>query len=288
MRALLSALLLASACTPSFASPSDVSDLRILAVEADPPEAQFDAQGNVPDVRLRVLAVDPYRDGFASMTSALCAPTDSRRCDAGPRFDLGREVRSGGTEFSTTVPGALMAPLLQYAESSDALKGLGGIRVMFAMSVADGDPNGPVAGDKIILYSPVGTPPNHNPLLTGLAVTQDGIAAGTADPAHPLQLKLGVKYGLRPLLADGAREQYDTTDLKGNTVHLTEDPQYAFFVTPGAEVDRDTAYEPQDGVAPSDGLTRIDAFRGGSGTLWVVVRDGRGGESWLAVAWQGS
>ena len=276
------------ACTPSFQAPSDVSDLRVLAVEADPPEAQFDAQGNVADVHLRVLAVDPYRDGFAAMDSALCAPSDSRRCDSGPRFDLPPASRQGGTEFSATVPGALMGPLIAYALSSDALKGLGGIRVMFSLAVSDGDPNGPILADKILLYSPAGTPPNHNPLLTGLAVTADGVPVATIDPSQTLELKLGVKYGLRPLLAEGAREEYDTTDLKGNTVHLTEDPSYAFFVSPGAEVDRDNATEPQDGIAPPDGFTRIDAFRAGTGTLWVVVRDGRGGESWIAVAWHGS
>ena len=43
--------------------------------------------------------------------------------------------------------------------------------------------------------------------------------------------------------------------------------------------------EPLDGIAPPDGLSRIDAFSGASGTLWIVVRDGRGGESWLSYPW---
>ena len=44
---------------------------------------------------------------------------------------------------------------------------------------------------------------------------------------------------------------------------------------------------PVDGVAPPDGLVRFTVSRG-SGTLWVVVRDGRGGESWLAISWTAS
>ena len=276
---------ISAACTPNFAASSDVTDLRVLAVQAEPPEAQFDAQGNVQDVHLRVLAVDPARSGFSTMTASLCAPTDSRRCESGPRFDLPRAVRDKGAEFSADVPGALMAPVIAFAQSNDKLKGLNGIRIMFALSVEDGDPAGPVAADKILVYSKSGTAPNHNPRLTGLALTVDGVASDTAAPGQTLQLRAGVNYGLRPLLAADAREEYDTTDLRGNVVRLREAPAYAFFTTPGAEFDRDTAYEPVDGVAPPDGLARLLARRAASGTVWVVVRDGRGGESWLAFPW---
>ena len=275
----------AAGCTPSFASASDVTDLRVLAVQAEPPEAQYDAQGNVEDVHLRILAVDPARGGFASMTASLCAPTDSRRCESGPRFDLPRSTRDQGTGFKADVPGALIAPVIALARSNDKLKGLNGIRIMFALKVADGDPKGPVEADKILVYSKAGKTPNHNPQLTGFALTINGVAAGAAAADQTLQLRLGVTYGVRPLLAAGAREEYDTTDLRGNVVHLRETPAYAFFSTPGAEFDRDTAYEPVDGVAPPDGLVRLDASRAGEGTIWVVVRDGRGGESWLPISW---
>lgn len=275
-------------CTPDFAAASDVTDLRVLAVQADPPEAQFDAQGNVQDVHLRILAVDPARGGFSFMDAALCAPTDSRRCESGPRFDLPRTTRDTGTEFAASVPGALIAPVIAFAQSNDRLKGLNGIRIMFALSVADGDPNGPVAADKILLYSKAGTTPNHNPQMTGLALTINGVPAGVAAPDQPLQLRTGVTYGIRPVLAPGAREEYDTTDLRGNVVHLRETPAYAFFTTTGAQFDRDTADEPVDGVAPPDGLARLSSLAAGSGTIWVVIRDGRGGESWLAIAWTAS
>ncbi len=279
----------AAGCTPSFASSSEVTDLRVLAVQAEPPEAQFDAQGNVQDIHLRILAVDPARGGFSSLTAALCAPTDSRRCESGPRFDLPRTTRDQGTEFAASVPGALIAPVIAYAQSSDKLKGLNGIRLMFALAVADGDPHSPVAADKILVYSKAGTAaPNHNPQMTGFALTIEGAPAGGAAPGQTLQLRLGISYGVRPVLAEGAREQYDTTDLRGAVVHLREPAAYAFFATPGAEFDRDTADEPLDGVAPPDGLVRLRAARAASGTLWVVVRDGRGGESWLEIPWTAS
>jgi hypothetical protein len=288
-------LMAAAACTPSFQSASDVNDLRVLAVEAEPPEAQFDQQGsgsgltvsNVDDVHLRVLAVDPSRPGsFTTLLGSLCAPTDSRRCDnRGPQSDPIRIVRHGGDEFATDVPGLLMTPVIRFAQSDDKLKGLGGIRVQFSFSVDDNDPHGSVYADKLLLYSQRGTPPNHNPTLTGLSLTQTGVFLKTVAPGETLQLPVGTLFGVRPILAADARETYTTTDLQGHTVTLTEDPTYAFFTTPGAEFDRDTAFEPIDGVAPPDGLTRLDAFNRGSGTIWVVVRDGRGGESWVSFPW---
>ena len=74
-------------------------------------------------------------------------------------------------------------------------------------------------------------------------------------------------------------------NIRGNPVHLREQPRYSFFTTQGAELDRDDADEPLDGVAPPDGLVRIKALGAGPGTLWIVVRDGRGGESWITLDW---
>lgn len=281
MRPLLLLAALA-ACTPNFDAPSDVYDLRVLAVQADPPEAQFD-ESSVDTVHIRVLAVDPAARDLATMTATLCAPTDSRRCGDGPQLSLPARQQPIDQEFQWDL--ALPPAVIAFALSNDALQGLGGIRVMLSIKVNDRDPHGDVWASKMLVYSRKGTPPNHNPLMTGLHLTRAGQDAGTLAPGEKLKLTPGVQIGLRPVLADGAREEYDTTDLRGNTVHLKEQPVYSFFTTAGAEIDRDNADEPLDGVAPPDGLSRIDAFSGASGTLWVVVRDGRGGESWLPFAW---
>ncbi|MCA1827761.1 MAG: hypothetical protein LC689_12610 [Myxococcales bacterium] len=266
-----------------------MNDLRILAVQAEPPEAQYDDTSADP-VHLRILAVDPPNEGaFALMKWDICAPTDSRRCLDGPIIPqaAGSQTRHGGHEFSAdiVIPSGLVSLLV----GNDKLGGyLGTFFAQFSFSVDDGDPHSPIYADKSLVYSRRGSPPNHNPLLTGLALTINGAPDRTLSPGEILTLKIGVEYGIRPLLAADARETYDTTDLTGKPVHLTEQPGYSFFTTPGAEFDRDTADEPFDGVAPPDGLTRIDAFRAGSGTMWVVVRDGRGGESWIEVPWTSS
>jgi hypothetical protein len=283
MRALGIALL-ATACMPSFESVSDIRDLRVLAVQAEPPEAQFDQNG-VQDVTVRALAVDPFPRMAAQVNGRLCAPTDSRRCETGPRQELPSLVGPAGGEFSWVV--RVPRAVLDFALGNDTLRGLGGIRVMLSLDVNDGDPHGVLFASKDLLYSPAGGTPNHNPLMTGLQLTRDTSDAGKWSPGDPpLPLSVGAPIGLRPLLAADAIEEYDTTDLRGNKVHLREQLSYSFFTEPGAELDRDGADEPLGGIAPPEGLTRITANRrGGAGKLYVVVRDGRGGESWLTVDW---
>ena len=278
-----------AACTPSFDAASDVNDLRILAIQAEPAEAQYD-QTTVDAVHVRILAVDPGRTGaFSTMKWDICAQTDSRRCDNGPIVPQasGSQSRNRGEEF--TIDLAFPAAFISQLVGTDSLGGyLGTFRAQLSLSVDDGDPHAPVYGEKVLVYSKRGPTPNHNPTLKGVDLSRNADPAGSVAPGQTLQLPVGVEVGFRPLLADGAREQYDTVDLRGNTVHLTEQPRYSFFTTTGGEFDRDSADEPADGVAPPDGLTRFDAFRPGSGTIWIVVRDGRGGESWIEIPWESS
>lgn len=296
MRA-LSLLLLCFACTPSFQSASEVVDLRVLAIRADPPEAQVDLDaGTVDEVTVRVLLADPTATGDATMTGQLCAPTDTLSCAGTYAVPLPPVTHPVGEAFSYSI--SVPADTLRTALASDKLSGLGGLRVQLQLKVDDGDPARDVSAEKILLFSRKDHVPNHVPLLDGVAVTQDTLAVRTLQPGETLPLLVGAVYGLRPLphtcppsganTCNPAVESYDTQDLSGRTVHLTEQLSYSFFTTPGAELDRDTASEPRDGVAPPDGLSRIDATAAGKGTLWIVVRDGRGGESWITLPWTSS
>jgi hypothetical protein len=282
MRA-LALLLLAAACTPDFQSASDVRDLRVLAIQAEPPEALFDADAGTADsVSLRLLAVDPLSDaGVQSAHLGVCGPTDSGRCDQGPSFDGG------------TVPLAFTLPPFdpRLVLGNDKLGDYAGIRVQLSFVVDDGvAPNGPVDAYKIVTYSPVDAPwltatgcqRNHNPALTDVRLTIEGADAGLFSDAGPLAI--GTEYGMRPLLAPDAQEPYCALDLRGNLVHLTEQAHYSFFTGPGGEFDADNADEPLDGGAPPDGLVRFTPHAD-AGTVWIVVRDGRGGESWIESRW---
>ena len=183
----LLALVCASACTPDFAAPSAVTDLRILAVQAEPPEAQYDDAG-VDPVRVRVLAVDPRDAGPIALHAQLCAPSDSRRCDGGPTLDLGDQPLNA----------TLLVPpeVVSQARNSDDLKGLGGIRVQYSFSVQNGGT--PVYGSKVLLFSPRGGTPNRNPVLSQVNLTRDGEPFGVARPGDTLVLPGGVEIGVRP------------------------------------------------------------------------------------------
>lgn len=267
-------LLLLAACTPDFAAPSDVKDLRVLAVQATPPEARYDADsGAAEPVAVRVLAVDPSRDaGPQSLQLQICGPTDSRRCDQGPVIDGG------------TVPLEFSLPSIRAPElvANDKLGGFDGIRVQLSFSLDDG--SGPVNGDKVVVYSPTTAPcpANRNPAMTDVQLTIAGADAGVLVPGGMLARE--TEYGVRPEIAQDAQEDYCTVDLRGNLVHLREQAHYAFFTAPGGEFDLDTADEPLDGGAPPDGLSRFIPHAD-AGTIWIVVRDGRGGESWLTLPW---
>ena len=107
----------------------------------------------------------------------------------------------------------------------------------------------------------------------------------TAQAGERLSLQAGVATGVLPVLAagEGGAETYTAVDLQGNTLSLTEAPRYSFFATTSADLDEGTADEPLPGTRPPDGLVRLTPLQPGSGTFWIVVRDGRGGVGWLAV-----
>src|SRR5262249_15595545 len=124
MRALMLLLLLVAACTPDFAAKSDVTDLRILAVQAEPPEAQYDPTQTPPPTppppppppRRRAARVSapgraaaPPPPSPMPMPSHLGPPPPPRRCDEGPATEP--VVRSLSPTTLQVPPAALMQAL---------------------------------------------------------------------------------------------------------------------------------------------------------------------------------
>ena len=286
------------ACTPDFQSPSQVTDLRVLAIRQEALEqdgssrfadafVDLDAQ-TAQRVRVRALVADPHPRQSLVSHARVCSPTDSGRCEDVPTFELGAPM---GTipepaieqqpEYTFDVPPAVVALALQ----DDRLKGFGGIRVQLSLDASDGDAHDPVLASKILLYS---TAPdsmrNHNPELVGLEITREGVHVQSVPPGT-IAVTAGVEYGLRPLLGPGSAgiEDYDVVDLSGQTIHLRETPRYSFFATAAISFDRDDADEPLPGQPePVNGIARFTAGAG-SGSMWVVARDGRGGIGWISA-----
>jgi hypothetical protein len=281
----------AVACTPDFQSASQVTDLRVLAIQQQADGGFADAfadlsTGTVEQVQVTALVVDPQPRGPLISLASLCSPTDTGRCD-GPSTIMPDRLFSESPMvqkpvYTLDVPPQTIAQALQ----SDDLKGFGGIRLQFSLQVDDGDPHDPVMASKILLYTKVpDSMRNHNPEVVSLRITLDGADYAPVGPGGTFSVTPGVEYGLRPVLGTGGAgiEEYDTVDLSGNTIHLREEPRYSFFATTGVDLDRDGADEPLPGQPePVNGLARFTASAG-CGSIWVVVRDGRGGIGWIGA-----
>ena len=108
---LLAAFAASAACTPSFEGPEIVRDLRVLAVQAEPPEATIDlSTGKAAPVQVRVLAVDPAPREAMTASGSLCFPTDSRRCDEVQNVSIGaaQMVADEGPSWTLQVPPAII------------------------------------------------------------------------------------------------------------------------------------------------------------------------------------
>jgi len=290
-------LVTAAACTPDFQSPSQVTDLRVLAIRQealdDNGSPQFaDASVDLAThaaqkVRVTALVVDASPGKPLAAQGRICSPTDSGRCEGVPTLDVGQSPPApAATEQQPRFEFQAPPDVVALALEDDRLKGFGGIRVQFSLEASDGDPHDPVMASKILLYT---TAPesmrNQNPEVVGLEITRDGAHVATVAPDETVAVAPGVEYGLRPVLGPGASgiEEYDAVDLTGQTIHLRETPRYSFFATVSIDFDRDEADEPLPGQPqPVNGIARFTAGAG-SGSIWVVARDGRGGIGWISV-----
>jgi hypothetical protein len=304
MRKVLASAIALCACTPDFDSQTRVHDLRVLAIQAEPPEAIAAIQagppgapcsGYVEQVQVTALVVDPGSTGPMSVEGQVCFPTDDGRC-AAPSVDLPRRAKpfasvscaEGAARPSADVPSyCLQAPpsLICGALLDDRLHGFGGIRLQLSLHAYSGDPTRSVWGQKLLVFRAAGTTPNHNPRIDHVEVSRDGVPYDRLEPGGELFVPdANVEIGLWPRLAAGEEgaETYTTIDLSGRSIALTESPRYSFFATDPGDLDRETGDEPLPGAIPPRGLVRLTALRPGRGKAWIVVRDERGGEAWMA------
>jgi hypothetical protein len=292
--AICTALLVAS-CTrytdPCFTPPSVIEDLRVLALSVDPPSPVADlATGNVESVRLRALFARPGGPGGTIEVSwAVCIPGPEPLC---PEEAIVARDHEWGRDSWVEIR---MSPdMIAAAIAADPLRGAGGIRVLATLRVAGAVPD---AVSTPIIFALPGQPRNRPPTVAAVRVAREGFAYG--DASVGVDMFSSSPHGLRPVLAPGAIEEYDTTDFSGRLVHLRERILYSFYATSGLAIGRlqhgttglviyygngsdSEAEEPPAGTPdPSAGLIPLTAL--GSGTLWVVARDSRGAAAWLEV-----
>jgi len=277
--------------------------VRVLGISVDPPDPVADlGTGSVEPVHLQALIVNPSGSrGTFNVTWTLCIPsTDNPGCPSGGIVIANIPEWRRDSTVEVKVPPDLIAA----AVAADPLHGFGGMRVLAELRVQGANP--PVATTPIIFSATASQPRNHAPVIQGLRFIPQGEAPQEAPPPpSSMEIVVAQPTGLRPVLAPGAMEEYDTVDLAGHRVHLQERVRYSFYVTPGLNVGRILlrsvggnvvsfgqgqdveADEPAPGTPDSPGgLMLLEAVeRGGSqAILWIVARDSRGATSWVEQA----
>jgi len=275
---------LGAACTPDFDPIWLVKDLRVLALRADPPEVLV-PQGvtTFPLVRITGLVADPRAPEALVDWTLLACTAEEINCEAA-QLSLTvvdkKQTRLDQIETEFT----LGAALYRAARDADLLKGFGGVPVMVELQVHRGE-----SADRAIKRVVYGNPvpaektPNSNPSL-------DSVAADGKPVAEPWVVSAGQQVKILPQSPPSDKESYLVATYTGGQRQLTEYLDYAFFVSGGQLTNAATGGEPNPFVTDKrvDDLSTewtpgADAARA---TLWVVVRDDRGGAGWVALTAQ--
>jgi hypothetical protein len=288
-----------SGCTPTLDSSDQVHDLRILAMSADPPEVIVDGADGMPSSRIvsppinvTALVADPLGGGrqvhYRFTTCARVDQSDAlvdnstHRCLAG---QLGYRILKE-QDFVPGVSAELQytfmpsSQLLGEAQSLDVYNGFGGLPLPVQLELQAGGES--AVGFKSIVYSaPISSPPqapNTNPRLLGLTV--DG--QDWSSNANPLFARADHVFIPTP---DPTRiESYQRLTFDHQLLQFHETLRYAFFTTLGKfnnPVTGGISNRTGEQVPPDSTWTPPDPPASGTVTFWIVVQDGRGGESWI-------
>jgi hypothetical protein len=316
---LLLAVVGSVACVGPEDRPSHVKDLRVLGVQVDPPELMAAQCPDFSDpeaidplqlaaflqpIRYRALIADPEgADRELRWDLWACAGFGNRDCDA----PEDRARLSGGTtgpgvlehtvqQLALTVlpgPDRLFddpetpareseddVPLLQRVWELDPYRGFGGLRVPLMLHLRAGQQA--IWASKLMVFNcPLveGMVQNVNPELPGLLL--DGVEW---EQAQVPQLRGPGPFELVPLDFADRQERYIVPSFELQPIELEERWELAWYAdfgelssnrTGGADLGggerrHRVEWSPPEG----DGAEREVRF-------WIVVRDGRGGQSWL-------
>jgi hypothetical protein len=301
----LAMLLGLTACSYDFERASEIIDRRILAIQVEPPEL---VAGMPPpaSIQARALVVDP-REPLAvaqvSWWSCLFAErADVRGPDDGearcPESDdtvlhASGEVPLSAVSHSIPVPGE-MALLLASGQQLFAPQ----LQVQLKVGSEAGD----LYGIKVVTVTArpnEGQEPNRNPVLQGL--TLDGVDWPADMPRTlvygqcPEDRRAEVdgedgrrvsvcEHDIDPLFDEATAQFFQDRGISGELETQRERLRFSWFTDAGSfRNDRTRQKDPRD-PAPDNigpkGVWREPAVKPERATIWVVVRDGRGGTHW--------
>lgn len=292
--ATLLALLVLASCVGPEDNPTKVIDLRVLAAAFEPPElmapsCDLASPQNLAlyatPVSYTALVADPAGAGRSIDYELLaCARVSDRTCDDEGEF---LPVASGSMpagELSLTLqPGTWKlpdgSPLLSKVLELDTFKGLGGLRMPLVLHLKAGDEE--IYAQKIMLFSCrffADQKANVTPRLPGISID------GRPWTEQPQQLEGPGPFEVRVDELSALQEAYLVPSYELQPVHLTESWKLTWHTTRGSFSPGETGGTDLGG---GEGRHFVE-WRPGSSTpetevsFWIVVRDGRGGTSWLS------
>jgi hypothetical protein len=274
LMAAIAGLGLLLACTNDLERPSQLERVRVLAIRADPAELALDPDGLAPPPPVRLSALTFAPDGgTATVSYALCRPganvyapdvqcpgADGLALDGGTFDLLDSSIRAYLAADGGVAPGD-PAAREQLAR---------GVQLNIGYLATDG-----TAGDRgtergVYQLSVRATrEPNHNPGI-------DEIFVHGCTPVQNQRFPLNKTVTFTPSLAPGSVETY--VDASGQM--QTERLVYSWFATGAGKVEDFRSQEPFQGVGKRDSdytTARVPE----DVTLYMVVRDGRGGTGWI-------
>jgi hypothetical protein len=297
MRPLLAsfyALALATACVEDMPSPTTVEDLRVLGLSLERPELMAPSCEATPEtiavltseVTFRALLADPKGRGRPIQYELLaCADAQDIPCsNAAERVRLSAGSTTAGELTLTLRPAVTRLEddtlLVQRVRERDPYQGLGGLRLPLVLHVTAGEED--IHAQKLMVFNcPLvpGMTENRTPHLPGLRLE--------GELWH--EEEMPVLRGEGPFVVEpedfhALQEAYVVPSLKLEPVHLVESWEISWHATLGRMSPGETGgvdlgrSEPRHRVKwrpPKDASEQEVTF-------WAVVRDGRGGQSWLS------
>ena len=239
------------ACDPGFEDPTEVIDLRPLAMVAEPPEQVLDLDPQrlpSPDqllamlrpVQICGLTGDPLPRDVRWTFTACVEGSDVRCNDDLPKLMLGSGAAPDPEQSlprpqlcARLEPGLPLLVVLQAAIQDDPLAGFSGIDLLVEWKLeADGEPT-QYAGKRVRFAArvPASRTANHNPTLTGFTARvagSDGAAeqpltlGRCVDQAAPLTVRAGDRVAITPVEPQGLRETYVVPTFEGEVRQFTE------------------------------------------------------------------
>jgi hypothetical protein len=282
----------ATACVEPEDKPSRVYDFRVLGVATEKPEilapsCDLEEAREVAEqaVSYRALLADPAGEGRPiQYTLWACADTDDRTCADGANRELLAEGTTGPGELVLSIrPGAAKAadgtPLLVRVQEKDVYRGLGGLRMPLVLHAVAGDEE-VYAMKLMVFWCPIveGMKENVQPVIPGLRLDE-----APWDPEVVTELSGPGPFVVEAEDVTPLQETYVVPGLRLNAVTLQESWEISWHATLGEFGPQETGGSDFGGQQgwhrtewePPQGAQAQEV------TFWAVVRDGRGGSSWL-------